>query len=83
MRDIINDYTDIPCSGLAAPAWVQGVDYSDHLNYWKFGYDAIMLTDTSFLRNFNYHESTDTIETLDFKKMAEVVKGVVYYLMLV
>jgi Zn-dependent M28 family amino/carboxypeptidase len=49
---------------------------SDHRNYWKYNYPAVMINDTSFLRNPNYHKKTDTIDTLDFKKMAEVVKGV-------
>ena len=49
---------------------------SDHRNYWKYGYDAVMINDTSFLRNPHYHQTSDTIDTLDFDKMAEVVKGV-------
>lgn len=48
---------------------------SDHINYWKFDYPALMVNDTSFLRNPNYHEVTDDIDTLDFKKMAEVVNS--------
>ena len=48
---------------------------SDQRNYWKFGYDAVMINDTSFLRNPNYHSVTDTIETLDFQRMAGVVNG--------
>lgn len=59
-----------------APASVPGIDFSDHLNYWKYGYDAVMITDTSFYRNKNYHQKTDTPETLSYGKMAEVVKGV-------
>jgi Zn-dependent M28 family amino/carboxypeptidase len=49
---------------------------SDHRSYWKYNYPAVMINDTSFLRNPNYHRETDTIDTLDFQKMAEVVKGV-------
>ncbi|GAB3234840.1 M28 family peptidase [Hymenobacter seoulensis] len=49
---------------------------SDHRNYWHYGYEALMINDTSFLRNPNYHLASDTIETLDFKRMAEVVNGV-------
>lgn len=49
---------------------------SDHRNYWQYGYNAVMINDTSFLRNPHYHQNTDTIDTLDFSKMAEVVKGV-------
>jgi len=61
---------------LKAPAFVTGVDFSDHQSYWKFGYDAVMITDTAFYRNPNYHLTTDTIDTLDFARMNEVVKGV-------
>jgi acetylornithine deacetylase/succinyl-diaminopimelate desuccinylase-like protein len=49
---------------------------SDHRNYWKYNYEAVMINDTSFLRNPNYHQTSDTIDTLDFDKMVEVVKGV-------
>jgi hypothetical protein len=35
-----------------------------------------MITDTAFLRNPNYHEGTDTPATLDYERMAEVVKQV-------
>lgn len=63
---------------------VQGIDFpdgnglaglSDQRNYWTFGYPALMLNDTSFLRNPHYHQPTDTIDTLDFAKMTEVVNG--------
>jgi len=48
---------------------------SDQRNYWKFGYQALMINDTSFVRNPNYHLDSDTIDTLDFPKMKEVVNG--------
>jgi hypothetical protein len=32
-----------------------------------------MITDTSFYRNKNYHKETDTMETLDFARMAKVI----------
>jgi len=53
-----------------------GIDFSDHLNYWDFGYSAMMITDTSFYRNKNYHQKTDTMETLDITRMAKVVDGI-------
>lgn len=49
---------------------------SDHRNYWEQGYDAVMINDSAFLRNDNYHTSGDTIETLDFDRMTGVVTGV-------
>ena len=60
----------------AGPASLPGIDFSDHLNYWKFGFSAMMITDTAFYRNKNYHEPTDTMETLDIKRMAKVIDGV-------
>ncbi len=61
---------------LTAPSIFPGVDFSDHLNYWRFGYKALMITDTSFYRNKNYHDIYDTMDTLDFVKMAEVTYGI-------
>ncbi|WP_241685001.1 M28 family peptidase [Cyclobacterium xiamenense] len=48
---------------------------SDQRNYWTFGYPALMINDTSFVRNPHYHLASDTIDTLDFDKMREVVTG--------
>ena len=48
---------------------------SDQRNYWHFGYKALMINDTSFVRNPNYHLTTDSIETLDFNKMTEVINS--------
>lgn len=68
--------TSVGVRTLKAPSFITGVDFSDHRSYWKFGYDAVMITDTAFYRNHNYHHQTDTIDTLDFNKMSEVVKGI-------
>lgn len=58
------------------PANLTGIDFSDHLNYWKFGFSALMISDTGFYRNKNYHQKTDTIETLDLFRMSKVIDGV-------
>ncbi|MCW3105111.1 MAG: Peptidase [Bacteroidetes bacterium] len=68
--------SEVRTISLNAPAFIPGIDFSDHLNYWKYGYVAVMITDTSFYRNANYHEKTDTISTLNIDKMAEVIRGV-------
>lgn len=60
----------LPTESFSGPAFLTGVDFSDHRNYWKHGYSAVMLTNTAFYRNKNYHKKTDTIETLDFKRLA-------------
>lgn len=61
---------------IAGPKALQGIDFSDHLNYWALGYSAVMITDTAFYRNKNYHEKTDTMETLDLVEMAKVIDSV-------
>jgi len=42
------------------------------------GFRAVMVTDTSFFRNRHYHQESDTIDTLNFDQMAEVVKGLYF-----
>lgn len=59
------------------PKVLPGVDFSDHLNYWRFNYSALMLTDTAFYRNKNYHQNTDTMETLDLNRMAKVIDAAI------
>jgi hypothetical protein len=58
-----------------APPLLTGVDFSDHWSYWQHGLPALMVTDTAFLRNPNYHRPTDTPETLDYRRMALAVDG--------
>ena len=59
------------------PTPINQITASDHLNFWKFGYKAIMVTDTAHFRNPNYHTANDTLETLDVNKMQCVVNLVV------
>lgn len=55
------------------------LDASDQRNYWSRGWNAVMVTDTAYLRNPNYHTRRDTSDTLDFDRMAGVVDGVFNY----
>jgi hypothetical protein len=68
--------TKHPVRSINAPAAVPGVDFSDHLNFWEHGWNAVMITDTAFFRNPHYHLASDTAETLDYERMAQVVTGV-------
>ena len=43
-----------------------------HLPYWEQGFPAVMVTDTAFLRNPNYHSPTDTLDTLDLEYLLRV-----------
>jgi hypothetical protein len=63
----------ISTKSFKGPKSLAGLDFSDHRNYWEFNYSAVMITNTSFYRNKNYHEKTDKKETLDIKRLALTV----------
>ena len=65
---------------LVAPEQVAGINRSDHFAFWHHGFKAVMVTDTAFFRNKNYHQETDTTDTLNFNSLTEVVKGLYYAL---
>ena len=52
-----------------------GADLSDHRNYWAAGFPSVMVTDTAYLRNPNYHSAGDVADSLDYDRMAGVVDG--------
>ncbi|MEM1156976.1 MAG: M28 family peptidase [Verrucomicrobiota bacterium] len=68
--------TPLDARALCAFEFIPGVDFSDHLNYWKHGYPAVMVTNTAFYRNPAYHTHRDTADRLNYHKMAEVVISV-------
>lgn len=72
----LRENSHIPVETLTTVSFVPGVDFSDHRSFWKMGYPAVMITDTAFYRNPNYHTGRDTIDTLDFNKMSDLLKGV-------
>lgn len=67
--------SDFPAHGLAVPAYVQGVTFSDHASYNRFGYPAIMITDTAFMRYPYYHTLDDTPDKVDYDSTARVLQG--------
>ena len=74
---------DVPVVGLALPegmplAAIRHVSphllRSDHAGFWDQQIPAVLWTDTSEFRNPNYHQPTDTPDTLDYDFMAEIAK---------
>lgn len=65
-----------PLFTIALPELVHEIRLSDNSSFWDHGYRALMLTDTSFLRNPHYHQPSDTSDTLDYERMARVTQGV-------
>lgn len=53
--------------------FVNNFGRSDNYSFWKAGIPAIMITDTADFRNPNYHQPTDTPDTLDYNRLAEIV----------
>jgi hypothetical protein len=55
--------------------WKPETRLSDHASFWDAELPAVMVTDTAFFRNPNYDLPSDTIDTLDFTFMAQLVKS--------
>jgi aminopeptidase YwaD len=71
----------LPAEFIVVPGNGEGLEevrLSDHSPFWDQGFPALMVTDTAFLRNPNYHLPGDTMETLDFEFMRKVAVGVYY-----
>jgi hypothetical protein len=78
LRDCIRVFrahATVPSEGGALPEAVTGIAWSDQWSFWRFGYPAIMVTDTAPFRNPNYHTAWDKPETLDYNRLARVVEG--------
>ena len=67
----------IPVETLSAFSFVPGVDFPDRRSFWKIGFLAVMITDTAFYRNPNYHGETDITDKLDFDKMSDLLRGLI------
>jgi len=65
----------VPFNGRILPA----VRLSDHASFWDQGFNAVMITDSAFYRNPYYHTAMDTMEKLDYRFMAELVKSLVIF----
>jgi hypothetical protein len=65
----------VPFNGWVMPA----VRLSDHASFWDQGFKAVMVTDTAFYRNPNYHTSSDTMEKLNYRFMAELVESLLIF----
>ncbi|MEO0967914.1 MAG: M28 family peptidase [Cyanobacteria bacterium J06639_18] len=66
-----SEWLTVPNKGKVVPATRR----SDHAPFWDAGYPAMMVTDTSFMRNPHYHKPSDTIATLDLDFLTGVCRG--------
>ena len=78
LHEFIGDFrrhAAIPSEGVAAPAFIPGVDWSDHSSFWQEGWPALMVTDTAPYRYPHYHTPQDTPDKVDYERTARVVSG--------
>ena len=68
--------TEFPSEGIAAPAWIPGIGWSDQWSFWQEGYPGVMITDTAPFRYPHYHTPQDTPDRIDYDRFARVVMGV-------
>lgn len=68
----------LPAARINVP-WAEGTElfFSDHRNYHPLGIPSVMVTDTAMIRNPHYHEPTDTPDTLDYRRLSLVTRGLV------
>ncbi len=64
-----------PSEGVAAPALVPGVDWSDQRSFWRHRIPALMITDTAPYRYPHYHLPTDTPDKVDYARLARLTVG--------
>jgi len=76
VKQVMKTNTDLSILAIVGPESLNGIDLSDHHNYWKFDINAVMITDTAFYRNQEYHKLGDTSDRLDYSKMRSVVNAV-------
>jgi Zn-dependent M28 family amino/carboxypeptidase len=83
LTDAFAKNPDLPVVSLTVPlgGWLMpSVRLSDHGSFWDEGYRAVMITDSAFFRNPHYHMRTDTMDTLDFGFMTELVENLVRFI---
>ena len=68
-----NSASPFPFQSMYVPEWLINTRRSDHTSFSDLGYAAGMVTDIPNLRNPNYHQPTDTFDTLDYKSFTEAV----------
>lgn len=71
---LVRDPLDLAIVGpllVAMPA-ARNFSRSDHLRFWQAGLPAIQVTNTANFRNPNYHQATDTPDTLDYETLTRI-----------
>ncbi|GAA3767384.1 M28 family metallopeptidase [Plantactinospora mayteni] len=72
---LARDALDLRLAGPLLRRYVPTTEHfarSDHQPFWDIGVPAIQITDTADFRNPYYHQPSDTPETLDYHRIADI-----------
>ena len=75
MVETFRESEQFPSEGAALPEAIGRIGDSDHASFWHEGYPALMVTDTANFRYPFYHTPEDTIDKVNFDRLARVVRG--------
>lgn len=67
--------SSFPIEAGIAPEWVEGVTWSDHSSFWKFGYQGVQITDTGGFRSDSHTTKEDTMEKINFDALSRIAVG--------
>ena len=71
----MENFEGLPAESLVADSGLEGVSWSDHASFWRYGYQAVMVTDTAPFRYPHYHRKTDTPDKLDYPRLELAAQG--------
>lgn len=64
-----------PIESASLPNSVRSAGFSDHWAFWQAGIPGVMLTDTAMYRYPHYHTHDDTLDKIDFSKLAQFTRA--------
>lgn len=79
VREVVGAFREsasLPSEGAALPGHTPGVDWSDHASFWRYGWPAVMVTDTAPFRYRHYHTREDTPDKVGMESLARAVTGI-------
>jgi len=72
---LLRDPRELPLVGPRLGELGRQFGRSDHQPFWEAGRPAVMVTDTANFRNPHYHQPSDLPDTLDYRRLAEVIEA--------
>ncbi|MCI0650828.1 MAG: M20/M25/M40 family metallo-hydrolase [Planctomycetes bacterium] len=72
---LLIEHSSLPVECASLPAWIAGVDWSDHWSFALHDVPAVMLTDTAPFRNPHYHMGSDLPDTLHYGALTALAES--------